>query len=152
MKADDDSFVNIPNLIHYLLGGTIPFYNVTLNVLKGQNNQNIMDTLDDSSRLTRHEDLLVGSLLCHTKPCTKAHHKSLSIKSTFRREVDIYIIHHNILYMIRFAPRYMFDGDVYPNFLAGGSGYVFTMDTASKIYNVSMKTPFFVLEDVYFTG
>lgn len=75
MKVDDDSFVNIPNLIHFLLGGTIPFYNVTLNWLKGQNNQNIMDPLDASSRLTRYEDLLVGSLRCHLKPCTTPHDK-----------------------------------------------------------------------------
>lgn len=54
--------------------------------------------------------------------------------------------------MNRFSPRYMFDRFVYPNFLVGGCGYVFTMDTATKIYNVSMETPLFVLEDVYFTG
>jgi len=30
LKCDDDTFVNIPNLLNFLLGGTIPLYNDTL--------------------------------------------------------------------------------------------------------------------------
>lgn len=75
MKVDEDNFLNVPNLIHYLLGGTVPFYDATLNRHKDQNNQNVMDTLDPKNRLTQHENLLVGSLLCHIKPCTVLHDK-----------------------------------------------------------------------------
>lgn len=71
MKVDEDNFVNIPNLIHFLLGGTIPFYDATLKRHREQNNQNIIDTRDSRSRLSQYEDLLVGSLLCHIKPCRK---------------------------------------------------------------------------------
>lgn len=52
---------------------------------------------------------------------------------------------------IRFNPPYMYDGEFYPNYLSG-SGYVFTMDTARKLYNSSMDVPLFHLEDVYLTG
>lgn len=45
----------------------------------------------------------------------------------------------------------MYGGDVYPNFLSG-TGYVFTMDTAEKLYNTSLTTPLLYLEDVYLTG
>lgn len=51
----------------------------------------------------------------------------------------------------RFTPPYLYDGEYYPNYL-GGSGYVFTMDTAKKLYNASMDVPLFHLEDVYLTG
>lgn len=51
----------------------------------------------------------------------------------------------------RFTPPYLFDGEFYPNYL-GGSGYVFTMDTAKKLYDASMNVPLIHLEDVYLTG
>lgn len=46
----------------------------------------------------------------------------------------------------------MFDRSFVPNFLHGGSGYVFTMETATKLYNASMGMPLNYLEDSYFTG
>lgn len=46
----------------------------------------------------------------------------------------------------------MFDEFIYPNFLFGGGDFVFTMDTAAKLYNASMEIPLLVFEDVYFTG
>lgn len=51
----------------------------------------------------------------------------------------------------RFSPRYMYDKPIYPNYLSG-TGYVFSMDTAEKLYNVSMEIPLLHLEDVYLTG
>lgn len=32
VKADDDIFLNIPNLVHFLQGGTVPGYPETLKV------------------------------------------------------------------------------------------------------------------------
>lgn len=46
----------------------------------------------------------------------------------------------------------MYDKSNYPDFLAGGPGYVLTMDTAAKLYQASMDIPLLHLEDVYFTG
>lgn len=45
----------------------------------------------------------------------------------------------------------MYDKHVFPNYLSG-TGYVFTMDTAEKLYNASMVSPLLHLEDVYLTG
>ncbi|XP_075710736.1 beta-1,3-galactosyltransferase 5 isoform X2 [Rhinoderma darwinii] len=39
-------------------------------------------------------------------------------------------------------------GEKYPPFCSG-TGYMFSTDVAQKIYNISMSTPFFKLEDVY---
>lgn len=75
MKIDDDNFVNVPNLIHFLLGGTIPIYHTTINRYETQNNQNIMSALDPNSRLNNTNDLLIGALLCHKIPCTLANDK-----------------------------------------------------------------------------
>lgn len=52
----------------------------------------------------------------------------------------------------RYVPRYMFDRNFFPNYFDGGSGYVFTMKTATKLYNASMEIPLIHLEDAYFTG
>ena len=49
-------------------------------------------------------------------------------------------------------PRYLYDEYFFPNYLDGGSGFVFTMETAAKLYNASLEMPLFLFEDVYFTG
>ncbi|KAM4046761.1 beta-1,3-galactosyltransferase 5 [Anomaloglossus baeobatrachus] len=41
-----------------------------------------------------------------------------------------------------------YEGEKYPPFCSG-TGYVFSRDVAQKVYNISMTTPFFKLEDVY---
>lgn len=46
---------------------------------------------------------------------------------------------------------YMYSGNIYPNYLSG-TGYVMSMDVAIKLYNASLTTPVFHLEDVYLTG
>lgn len=46
---------------------------------------------------------------------------------------------------------YMFSGNTYPIYLSG-TGYVMSMDVATKLYNASLTTPVFHLEDVYLTG
>lgn len=75
MKVDDDSFVNVPNLIHFLLGGTIPIYNATLYRYTRQNNQNYMSALNPNSRLKQQNDLLIGSMVCHNQPCALPNNK-----------------------------------------------------------------------------
>ncbi|KAM3935940.1 beta-1,3-galactosyltransferase 5 isoform 1-T2 [Leptodactylus fuscus] len=41
-----------------------------------------------------------------------------------------------------------YPGEKYPPFCSG-TGYVFSIDVAQKVYNISPTTPFFKLEDVY---
>ncbi|XP_031634332.1 beta-1,3-galactosyltransferase 1-like [Contarinia nasturtii] len=127
MKADEDTFVNVPNLIHFLLGGTIPVYNATLNRYVEQYKENIMDVLHSNSRLSYEEDLLIGCRLCSIMPCSVPEDKW-------------------------FSPPFMYDREIFPIFLAGGSGYVFTMSTAAKLYKASMEVPLVLAEDAYFTG
>lgn len=45
----------------------------------------------------------------------------------------------------------MYDKDKYPNYLSG-TGYVMSIDTVAKLYNASLETPVFHLEDVFLTG
>lgn len=55
------------------------------------------------------------------------------------------------IFRYRFTPRYMYDRAIYPKYLSG-SGYVFTIDAAAKLYNASLELPILHLEDVYLTG
>lgn len=57
----------------------------------------------------------------------------------------------HVLASDRYSPNYMYDKETYPNYLSG-TGYVMSIDVALRIYNVSLKTPLFHLEDVYVTG
>ncbi|XP_031639478.1 beta-1,3-galactosyltransferase 1-like [Contarinia nasturtii] len=122
MKCDDDTFVHVPNLIHFLLGGTVPVYNYTLQ----RYNQKTIRTLSAANRLHQYENLLIGTRFCKSKPIRD-----------FRSKW--------------FAPRYMYDKTNYPNYLSG-TAYVFTMDASEKLYNASMVMPILHLEDVYLTG
>lgn len=45
----------------------------------------------------------------------------------------------------------MFSERIYPNYLSG-TGYVMSLDVASKLYNAALATPLLHLEDVYITG
>lgn len=51
----------------------------------------------------------------------------------------------------RYAPYYMYEKQFYPNYLSG-TGYVMSMDVVKRLYNESLMTPLFHLEDVYLTG
>lgn len=64
MKCDDDTFVNVPNLVHFVLGGTIPVYKATFNSF----NEQTIRILSSENRLNTYEDLLIGSRFCHSKP------------------------------------------------------------------------------------
>ena len=55
------------------------------------------------------------------------------------------------MYICRYAPHYMYEGAVYPNYLSG-TGYVMSRDVVPRLYQAALKTPLFHLEDVYLTG
>ncbi|KAJ6644093.1 Beta-1,3-galactosyltransferase 1, partial [Pseudolycoriella hygida] len=122
MKCDDDTFVNIPNLLHILLGGTVPVYNATIQ----EYDQHSIQAKLGSNRLTQYKDLLLGLRFCNSKPIA-------NISSKW------------------YTPMYMYSGNIYPAYLSG-TGYVMSMDVVEKLYRTSLSTPLFHLEDVYLTG
>lgn len=71
MKVDDDMFVNVPNLIHFLLGGTIPALNATLS----HYNYRTVRTWLPMNRFKYHENVLVGLLFCRHKPIKNYYNK-----------------------------------------------------------------------------
>lgn len=122
MKCDDDIFLNLPNLLHILLGGTVPLCNATINLF---DQQSVRVTSSDT-RIRNSENLLLGFLFCNAKPIADVSSKW-------------------------YSPFYMFSGDEYPNYLSG-TGYVMSSRTLSALYNASLVTPLFHLEDIYVTG
>lgn len=156
MKCDDDMFVNVPNLIHFLLGGTVPALNATLPHF----NYQTVRTWLPINRFKYHENVLVGLLFCRHIPIMNHYNKWWVRQMDFPSIVrcskpcsyfSSFCYSFFCTWPSRFAPRYLYDGEMYPNYL-GGSGYVFTMDTAKKLYSASMNVPLFHLEDVYLTG
>lgn len=122
MKCDDDTFVNVPNLIHILLGGTVPAYEAN----KRYFGKVSVHTLSNRARLQQHKELLLGRKICHAKP----------IKNVLNKW---------------YAPSYMYNKPEYPRYLSG-TGYVMSIDAAISLYRIALKTRLFHLEDVYLTG
>ncbi|KAK0163512.1 hypothetical protein PV327_007187 [Microctonus hyperodae] len=69
---------------------------------------------------------LIGSLICNARPISDPKNKW-------------------------YTPKYMFSEKIYPNYLSG-TGYVMSLDVASKLYHAALETPLLHLEDVYITG
>lgn len=122
MKSDDDTFVVVPNLVHVLLGGTVPAYNAT----NGRYDQLDGLALDSANRLEITENLLIGRQFSRAIPISDSNNKW-------------------------FAPHYLYAGKFYPDYLAG-AGYLMSIDVAAKLYDAALLTPLFYLEDVYLTG
>ncbi|KAJ9599351.1 hypothetical protein L9F63_010172, partial [Diploptera punctata] len=77
-------------------------------------------------RVRNMTNLLVGALICGARPIADSQNKW-------------------------YAPRYMYAGRVYPNYLSG-TGYVMSRDIVPRLFKAALKTPLFHLEDVYLTG
>ncbi|XP_055378511.1 beta-1,3-galactosyltransferase 1-like isoform X2 [Condylostylus longicornis] len=122
LKCDDDTFVNVPNLLHFLLGGTIPVYKDTLKMFDSKT----VNALAPSNRMIKSRDLLIGYMFCDAKPISDITNKW-------------------------YTPMYMYAGEKYPNYLSG-SGYLMSTDVVGKLYDASLNVSIFHLEDVYVTG
>lgn len=122
LKCDDDTFVNVPNLLHYLLGGTLPIYNATIEWLNRQNRQ----VMSNWYRLNMTSDLLVGYLY--------------SVVNVNASTDSKYYI-----------PNYMYSKKIYPNFLSGSS-YLMSGDVIPRLYNAARNMLLVHLEDVFITG
>lgn len=70
--------------------------------------------------------LLMGSLICNAIP----------IKDPYNKW---------------YVPNYMFSARRYPNYLSG-TAYLMGRSTAAALYNASLDTPLFHLEDIFVTG
>lgn len=122
MKCDDDTFVNVPNLLHFLLGGTVPLYNDTLDYY----DSNSYQTLSSINRLNATANYMVGYKFCKAPVLS-------NVKSKW------------------YMPYYMYPQDEYPQYLSG-SGYLMSMDVVPQLYKASLNTSLIYLEDVYVTG
>lgn len=122
MKCDDDIFVNVPNLVHVLLGGTVPVYKSTLMLLEKLS----VDAKRLTNGLADDKFLLLGFKICSSKPNRDFTNKW-------------------------FVPRYMYSDEFYPDYVTGGA-YVMTIEAAQRLYKSSLTTPLFLFEDVYLTG
>uniref|UniRef100_A0A1B0AI29 Hexosyltransferase n=1 Tax=Glossina pallidipes TaxID=7398 RepID=A0A1B0AI29_GLOPL len=123
MKCDDDTFVNVPNLLHFLLGGTIPLYNDTLDFYD-QHSIKLLHT--SAGRLNATIKYLVGHKFCSVRPVENVSSKW-------------------------YMPSYMYPGDKYPTYLSG-AGYLMSMDVVPELYMAALNTSLIYLEDVYITG
>ncbi|XP_050072169.1 uncharacterized protein LOC126560052 [Anopheles maculipalpis] len=122
MKCDDDTFVNVPNLLHVLLGGTVPLYEATYSFYDTKT----VAVKSAKNRLIPGKHLLTGFLFCDAKPISDTSSKW-------------------------YSPAYMYNKDVYPNYLSG-TAYLMNLETAKLLYRGTLSTPIFHLEDVYLTG
>lgn len=61
LKCDDNSFVNIPNMLHFLLGGTIPLYKDTLQYYDRLSSK-------PTDRLNETKNLIIGHKFCNVLP------------------------------------------------------------------------------------
>lgn len=122
MKCDDDTFVNVPNLLQFLLGGTVPLYNETLDYYDSHSYL----TLSTMNRLNATANFMVGYMFCRAPVLG-------DVKSKW------------------YMPYYMYPQDRYPTYLSG-SGYLMSMDVVPQLYQASLNTSLVYLEDVYVTG
>ncbi|XP_029176745.1 beta-1,3-galactosyltransferase 1-like [Nylanderia fulva] len=76
--------------------------------------------------LRTQPETLLGSLICNARPILDPKNKW-------------------------YTPKYMYSEKTYPNYLSG-TGYVMSMNVASKLYQAALITPLLHLEDVYITG
>uniref|UniRef100_A0AAG5CYD7 Uncharacterized protein n=1 Tax=Anopheles atroparvus TaxID=41427 RepID=A0AAG5CYD7_ANOAO len=122
MKCDDDTFVNVPNLVQVLLGGTVPLYKAAISFY----DSNTVLVKSTKNRLVEGKHLLTGFMFCEAKPIGDTSSKW-------------------------YSPTYMYNKEVYPHYLSG-TAYVMNFETAKVLYRTSLSTPIFHLEDVYLTG
>lgn len=142
MKIDDDIFLNVPNLIHFLLGGTIPIYDATKNALKKA-------APSEKNRLDDFKSLLIGScpdLFTVIRTPNSGWYKMVNSTSFILKSSKSSFYPNN-----RYVPYYMYDKETYPTYLLGG-GYIMSIDVASTLYEVSLTIPFFHIEDAFLTG
>lgn len=120
MKCDDDTFLNVPNLMHILLGGTVPVYGSTIARYESTKSTHFENAVPYT------EKLILGFTHVRVRPISDSSNKW-------------------------YTPRFLFEGNEFPTYVAG-PGYLISIDVVKQLYNASLTTPFFHLEDIYVTG
>ncbi|KAH8402354.1 hypothetical protein KR009_011519 [Drosophila setifemur] len=122
LKCDDDTFVNVPNLLHFLLGGTIPLYNDTLDY----HDRSTYLATSSGNRLNASSEVMYGHQFCNVVPVSDVSSKW-------------------------YMPAYMYPPAAYPKYLSG-AGYLLSIDVVQRLYEAALNTTLVYLEDVYITG
>ncbi|XP_016985841.1 beta-1,3-galactosyltransferase 1 [Drosophila rhopaloa] len=122
LKCDDDSFINVPNLLHFLLGGTIPLYTDTVDY----HFQNTYKVMSPWNRFNASGVVMYGHKFCNMEV-------DVDVKSPW------------------YVPQYMFEGFKYPVYLSG-TGYLLSIDVVQRLYEEALTTSLVHLEDVFVTG
>lgn len=78
MKCDDDTFLNLPNLMHVLLGGTVPIYEDTLKLYTG-------GTMQQRNSMQLGSSSLMGFLFRNAKPIRDVTSKWYAPKYMYRK-------------------------------------------------------------------
>ncbi|SPP75739.1 beta-1,3-galactosyltransferase 1 [Drosophila guanche] len=122
LKCDDDTFVNVPNLLHFLLGGSVPLYNDTLDY----HDRYTYLVKSPQNRLNDTNEVMYGHQFCNVVPVNDVSSKW-------------------------YMPSYMYPPESYPKYLSG-AGYLLSIDVVQRLYEASLNTTLVYLEDVYITG
>lgn len=80
MKCDDDTFLNLPNLMHVLLGGTVPIYEDTLKLYTG-------GSLQQRNSMEVGGSSLMGFLFRNAKPIRDVTSKWYAPKYMYRKRI-----------------------------------------------------------------
>lgn len=122
LKCDDDTFVNVPNLLHFLLGGTVPLYNDTLDY----HDRSSFQVMFPHNRLNATTGIMRGHQFCNVVPVSDVTSKW-------------------------YMPYYMYQGETYPQYLSG-AGYLMSIDVVERLYDAALNTSLVYLEDLFITG
>jgi len=122
-----DTYANLTVKSLFLLKWFNTHCDKTQYVMKADDDMYInLDRLYATVQANKRPNLLMGSLICNAIP----------IKDPYNKW---------------YVPQYMFAGKRYPNYLSGTS-YLMATTTVAKLYNASLDTPMFHLEDIFVTG
>ncbi|XP_046398620.1 beta-1,3-galactosyltransferase 1-like isoform X2 [Ischnura elegans] len=129
MKTDDDMFVNVGAIVAHLRERV-------RQRRKWQRRRRLGGTEGGQARgqsrairvmpFDAEDTLLEGTLICGARPISSTRSKW-------------------------YAPRYMYSGRVYPDYLSG-TGYIMSRSVARRLLSSALSTPLFHLEDVFVTG
>lgn len=106
MKTDDDAFLNVPNLIHVLLGGTVPVYKSTALYY----DKETIYATNEMNRIQNESTLFMGTKLCFHEKMTDPSDKA-------------------------YTPNYLYNQSIFPEFFSGiGTLSNFEMLVYSKYF------------------
>lgn len=138
LKIDTDNIVNLPKLYHQLTAGR---YKNVKNLLLGCCYCCGGESDRHCPRVKPIEKPMPWKKIIYKNDGNRMHKKI----------VNFMIDPQNHPYKKWQIPNYVYNGSKYPSYLSG-MGYVLSRGAAKCIFETSLKTPFFPMEDIYITG